>query len=284
MSKPQVHRLEKPSSVTISPSGFTVNSEDGAVLASSQPQPKKQKLLAEKKQPKPNPKGIDYSKWDNIDVSDDEEVDVGYEDEYADDDYYGDVSMPVRPASNPEPAQADQPVYETKEVATLSTAGGHEDSHWWSQTANDVTVSIVLPLDTRAKELRFDELSEKRLRFCFGKDGVFDRAWAYPIEKPQDEDGEFLDWEVKTVRNAQGDNHRIFHATFRKKSVAGVVVWWKRAFQGDQEIDVTKIESRAKRINQLDTNSTAWAKAHDMFREKAKEHEPVCVDLDEDES
>ena len=76
------------------------------------------------------------------------------------------------------------------------------------------------------------------------------------------------------------EDKRLIEITFTKKSlIAGATMWWKNAFRGGQEIDLTTIQGRDQRHVM---QSTLWQDAHAMFTERVKEMTPINVDCDRD--
>lgn len=58
---------------------------------------------------------------------------------------------------------------------------------------------------------------------------------------------------------------------------ASLIIWWKRVFEGDAEIDLAQIPDRKGGKDALATNASIWKEAHEKFREKVKNHQPMEI-------
>ena len=68
--------------------------------------------------------------------------------------------------------------------------------------------------------------------------------------------------------------------TLGKASPQGIVVWWQRAVAGAPCIDVSTLAHRARDAASRSAMQQAWDTAHEMFRQRVREHAPIEVDVE----
>eukprot|EP01063_Lacrimia_lanifica_P022401 TRINITY_DN30006_c0_g1_i1.p1 TRINITY_DN30006_c0_g1~~TRINITY_DN30006_c0_g1_i1.p1 ORF type:complete len:285 (+),score=122.24 TRINITY_DN30006_c0_g1_i1:45-899(+) len=209
--------------------------------------------------------GVDYSKWDKLDVSDDEE-------EY-DEDGGGEMDMegveasptPPVPAAAPSviPPQASQAAPTSPGARLTKNGGRNGDAMYWTQTPDEVTVHFAAAQGTRARDVKV-RLTKTRLT-CEVKQG--DAAGgdlAFPIKLSDDEDETDLDWEVLDHPVEAGQ--RLVRVTLRKDAPGNTVAWWTRVFKGDEEIPLDSIADR-KGAKAAEAQKV-WDEAHRIFKER----------------
>jgi len=140
----------------------------------------------------------------------------------------------------------------------------------WKQNRYEVEMIAILPIETRASEVSLSyEESDRQLIINIGHTPYLAGKLYYPIKSTKVEE---FDWEVKTEAQL-----RKLHITFEKMSpIPNATIWWKALFQGDPEIDVTKIKGRNIPQNSL------WEEAHNAFKEKIANFERIEIAEDTD--
>ena len=251
---------------------------------------------------------LDYSKWDNLEVSDDEEEqdswkpqvhrldkptsvtfggpgdasDTGVEFEYVD------SSEPASSSASSASSAISAPT--TTATSTTSTTttdplvdkritnGASADTHMWSQTRSEITIRVRVPSSVRAKDVNIQVNEETSLLVSLLKETHVQGILSFPVVPVPD----FLDldWEIER------DDATYIRITLQKKIVASqVIVWWNRIFKHeDPQLDVTELEGRRTEggAAQMKKTQDVWAEAHRMFREKVaarKDTTKVEVDL-----
>ncbi|CEM31509.1 unnamed protein product [Vitrella brassicaformis CCMP3155] len=275
-------------------------------------------------------KPIDYSKWDHIDVSDDDEQEKssrrqptvtrfdapqkvtfggGRKDEALiqppasaaaaapapprieeiedldqgdDDDDGGDEW----PANEPMDIDTRPPIVcgtRRPGPADLTRNGGATDRYYWSQSRYGLTVSVMVPPDTGARDVRIN-LDEQHLTVTCKGQTVVDGALEHRVKTDEDswtwEVIDFDDTQVTTTTTTNGSaaassapprpSRRLVQLTLQKSERAaelGFFVWWSCIFQGDPKIDTASIEDR-----KIDPDTQKrWEEAHSMFRQQLRE-------------
>merc|ERR1719326_2466434 len=124
--------------------------------------------------------------------------------------------------------------------AIPTTNGGEgEDRYAWSQTKDTAIVDVLVPSNTKAKDvqIRYDETD---VSLKVGGVQLFGGKWKFKVVRPEDADD--IDWEMKSY-----GNQRTVRLTVRKEEAPGgmgIVCWWSCLIQGDPGIDVSQIEGR----------------------------------------
>ena len=160
----------------------------------------------------------------------------------------------------------------------------------WSQTKEEVTLSVVVPPGTRASDVAVRCTSDrvevavtakregKTAPLCFLSD-----AWTHPIDpEPNDDDDArvFGDWEVC---DWDPDGSRVVRVTARKKTIGNSLVhWWNRGVKGGAPIDVAAIAARRdnkKNVERAEEARRVWDEATEAFKKKIKDREKITIDV-----
>ena len=206
---------------------------------------------------------------------------------------------------------ASQAVPRGSRVSDLSRNGRVVgDSYLWSQSAAEVTLSVVVPPDTRARDVAVT-LSRPpgpggkhhRVRVTVQGSSVVDHHLAFPIQladaTSDAAEAEDIDWAVEDLDEAapaagegQGDAaatpgdwprrrpRRLVRVTLRKAGISGaseqgMVLWWNRCLgdhPGETEpIDTSSFADRQSRSQRNQQAQQAWAEAQAMFLERVKD-------------
>lgn len=240
---------------------------------------------------------IDYSKWENIEESDSEDVAPPISSVR--------LSAPstvhigpcgaslVNPVEPPQPSSPFGKEFKPLENAPVETRdddeilyeclsknGGKEgDSHIWSQTDDSVTISFPIPLNIRAKDIfgfRIHEveivrggviLQRPQIEFSYkisDETVTVVKEFYYPLKLDED----LLNgcWELKTINNQRF----LIVQVFKMLVAIGVVVWWDRCFSTDTNLcNTNTIQSR--KGTQGANFQQVWEEAHDLFKQRIAE-------------
>eukprot|EP00035_Acanthoeca_spectabilis_P025854 m.460148 g.460148 ORF g.460148 m.460148 type:complete len:245 (+) comp21950_c0_seq1:221-955(+) len=243
---------------------------------------------------------VDYSRFDKIDVSSDED-----EDERGPPGVYrvGDGESVTIPGRNVQitntqgsaaakgPATAVRKVPDGKRgqaaaalppPAPHTLNGGTADGYLWAQDPTTVTLHAFVPTPTKASELSIRVTATTLTIGRNDGDAVLIGEWYGDVEPPEDETD--LDWEMASATTATNAAQRCVRVTVNKVSaVRGVVAWWKAALKGGTEIDIDTIPGRAKMAHKNRQFREAFAEAQAMFAAKMKDREDDRVEVDVDE-
>lgn len=187
----------------------------------------------------------------------------------------------------------------------------------WSQTAAEVTLSVIVPPETRARDVRVElvrRAAGERHSVLVTVHGhtVLDHQLAFPIAVPHPgADGggmevpgvspdaaaaEDVDWAMEDVaplpRPPGGDGagaagaRRVVRITMRKAGVrgasdTGVVLWWNRCLADhpkERSIDTASLADRHAASQRTQQARKAWQDAESMFLERVKNPQRVVVD------
>jgi len=247
----------------------------------------------------------DYSKWDQMAISDSEEEDE-------DDEMMEEFDVSSEPAAAPvdrrkprvtklqgpttvtiggrddPPSTASGAKKEAKEaapnLASLQqrwTENGARvgDRYMWSQTKSECLLSILVPAGTKAKDVLLalhepsDESCQTQRLEVTAASGqqIINSPLAYAVEKNDDED-EGLDWELKDFE----PGCRVLQLAFVKKVPPTVVLWWARVFEGEEGIETKTLTGRS--FNQ--DHQAVWEQAHAMFKKKVAERTITELDAE----
>eukprot|EP00854_Cymbomonas_tetramitiformis_P015641 gene15641-18549_t len=204
---------------------------------------------------------IDYSKWDNIDVSDDEDEFLRPEVTK-----YALAGAPAEGAT----VQIDD--------SGLTRNGGATTSYLWSQTQAECVLRVIAPPNTRARDVQVD-LRDQHIRVTLKgspETVLLDDKLLHPVQIYGDDgEKETVDWQV-TDWSTDAQQRRLVNVTMLKVVPGhnmmapgeGVVFWWKAMFEGGPEIDTTVIADR----KQKNVQQEVWEQAQAMFKEKELFH------------
>ena len=222
---------------------------------------------------------MDYSKWDHIDVSDDEEddylpnvsklddnskVEIGPQGVKLLDSNNNGTKDIIKSSNNAIPSSSSS-------SSNLMTRNGAKlEKFNWSQSRSDVTLYIAIG-DTLSKSLSV-KLTEGKTLEIIDKSNtqtILKETFKYEIDTRNDfldESFNIIDWEVKVF-----NNQRYIVIYFQKKSpISNASFWWDQVFLSDDiTIDVASIPDRKMPSNELNQSfNSVWEQAHKMFREK----------------
>jgi hypothetical protein len=182
------------------------------------------------------------------------------------------------------------------------------DSYLWSQSASEVTLSVVVPPDTRARDVAVAVSrpagqggEHHRVRVTVQGSSVVDHHLAFPIQLADATSdvaaAEDIDWVVEDLDEAapaagegQGDGatqgdwprrrpRRLVRVTLRKACIPGaseqgMVLWWNRCLgdhPGEKPIDTASFVDRKPTAQRNQQAQQAWAEAQAMFLERVKD-------------
>jgi len=150
--------------------------------------------------------------------------------------------------------------------------GGVVDGRYsWSQTREAVEIFVFVAEGTKARDVKV-EVTETNLRLAVGASVVLAGEWEFKVAPEEDPD-----WELKDC-----DGRRAVRLRLPKAVMPGglsVTVWWSKVLKGEPEIDVKKIQAREGELEKREKFAKAWGDAHEMFRERAKNRQPIPIDV-----
>jgi hypothetical protein len=155
----------------------------------------------------------------------------------------------------------------------------------WSQTKEEVTLSVVVPPGTRASDVAVRCASDRvEVALKNRETGNYLRflsdEWTHPIDpEPNDDDDDdekndarvFGDWEVCDWDPIGG--FRVVRVTARKKRFGGSLAhWWRCGTKNGTPIDVSAIASRSKAAAETaERTRRVWDEATEAFKKKVRE-------------
>lgn len=280
--EPRVTRLSEGSKVVIGKDGWQVAAES------------------------PRRRGIDYSRWDNLDESvESEEEKTYYEDEY----------LAMREDEEKAAVEQEGPreswmTHRTRQPEWIvdGGVGRRPDGRAlfaWSQTAVEVTLRFAVDV-AKASEVRLRVWFDRRARRSRLLLGDFVATLKYDVWAEGDDrphfrlvDGEDdakdlrdLDWELEDAPvDVLPDAAKCVTLTLRKRPPAReVIVWWSRVFEQsdnviETELDTASLKSRLSRSTnnsqQIQALQDAWDSAHRAFLTKVRDQATrPTVDVD----
>ena len=250
---------------------------------------------------------IDYSKWDKMDFSDDDESSSSSFDDATP--RITRLDEPSRLTVSPKGATLEHaPKTEKRapkvEMSTVHQSGNRFDnrmklmvkngaSHvdpvsknkvWWSQDRGEVIIRISYNQSIASRDIKVKILGglnyEDRYASCMpegkpklmvsavGKDvPILEGDLEYNVYFPEGEDT--LDWEIDVT----DPSRKLIQITLLKAvPMQGLTVWWSRPLAHFPAIDVVSdIEGRQKHENKHEEWKKSWDTAHKLFKEKMKE-------------
>mmetsp|Transcript_16660 Transcript_16660/g.22957 ORF Transcript_16660/g.22957 Transcript_16660/m.22957 type:complete len:256 (+) Transcript_16660:218-985(+) len=168
-------------------------------------------------------------------------------------------------------------------MAALSNNGEIADSHCWSQTKDEVVIQINVPKGVRARDVGVS-IKEKHLKVSLKgppESILLNGVLLHPTEMDEDLGWELLDWPLESDLHQKGG--RRLQVTLTKCILPSgmefspgesVVVWWRSLLEGGTQIDLDRIQGRKNRQQMQDN----WAEAQEMFRQKVKDRKPIIID------
>ena len=176
-----------------------------------------------------------------------------------------------------------------------------ELDYMWSQTSSDVTLSVLAPLGTKAKDVRVD-VTETSVKIALCKEVVFDREWEHPIgEEVEEYDEEeeynangglkfnesdksftpirrkltYGSWEVTDY----DENNRVIRVTAQKKSVELMRHWWQKCLKDEENHgEMLKLPDRSASAKSYDSKKV-WMTLHADFKAQVKNRELIDVEV-----
>ena len=198
------------------------------------------------------------------------------------------------PGADASATTVDGPVSEKKNNGASGVA------LMWSQTKEEVTLSVVVPPGTRASDVAVRCTSDRvEVAVTAKREGKTDEntaaaaaaaacflsdAWTHPIDpEPNDDDDDvfgnvFGDWEVC---DWDPDGSRVVRVTARKKTIGNSLVhWWNRGVKSGVPIDVAAIAARRdnkKNVARAEEARRVWDEATEAFKKKVKDREKITI-------
>ncbi|KAH8582310.1 Low complexity [Cryptosporidium sp. chipmunk genotype I] len=240
--------------------------------------------------------GVDYSKWDKIEISSDEESErLGSGCNVTRFDSPQSITIGGRRESEEDKKLSSNLIADELEIEpghvsrekTLSlddyVFGGRSKSgkdYYWTQTENDLIVIVEINPEMKNTDFKIN-VTEKSVTIMYGLETILLEEFEYEVK----DDDSTVFWSIKEVES--------FDTTQKKRKVTRMLVlelekkelntsirlWWKRVFKGGIETDIsnfsrftsTKKEERNKKFLE------AWEKAHNEFRNKIKNRQKFSI-------
>lgn len=244
---------------------------------------------------------VDYSKWDNLDVSSDDEqgpvrvtkfnkgttVTCGSSGWSAEGETW---KKKKRTKEATEAAEATKTAETTGAPVSRPSApfesccrGGHDSNHCWDQTKTDISIRLALPVGIRARDLtvRFlDDNSQppgqygvvKRVVVAKSESTLYDLQFPFDVESNPDS----LFWEVKDAQWSGKPQGPALCLDVKKKVHDGMAVWWDKPFTTFPAVDMSLVLDEKQQAKQAELRA-AWDEAHRIFKEKVKEQQPMEI-------
>ena len=239
---------------------------------------------------------LDYSRWDNLECSDDEgdgtngtrQVPTVTRLDTPSSVTFGGGNSRLHQKSTAASLPSPGSCSALKQClhARMTENGAGTPTHWWCQTRNDVTVRFIVNNAVKARDVKL-QVEERFLRFTIkGEDQLKASGGALHLPVQPVSDMLDIDWEIERhIASENGTNLDFVRVTLSKKAVSGVLIWWDRIFRSDKsQIDVSKISDRrgqpfrkasaSSLSSSADTSKSSsqlvWEEAHAIFRERVK--------------
>lgn len=251
---------------------------------------------------------VDYSKWDHIDVSDDEEdlsnkpkvtklnggrVQIGSSGAVV---YDNSSEKTTRIELANSPSNSKPSIVSSADMNLMCKNGASLDQFNWSQNRIEVILYIKCQIEVISKNLVVKLVSGKHLEVIDKSNSnvLFTNTLKYTIKIDDeflDEQSNIIDWEIRSYNNEK----YIVISMCKLSPIPNAVFWWNQVFIDDvQIIDVTQIQGRSapsdgsksqdkdKQIaDEHGLNIAAqnvWDEAHKLFFEKIKSKEKITID------
>lgn len=233
--------------------------------------------------------GVDYSKWDKIEMSSDEEDrKLDYECNVTRFDSPQSITIGGNEGSNISDlnVKKEELKIESGHVSREKTMslddyvfGGKSvcgKDYYWTQTDSGLT--LVLEIDPEmqrnSKEFRVD-VTESGMKVMHCSEILLLEEFEYGVNT--DEDAIF--WSVKEIKRSDKSKTKMLVIELEKKKLdASIRLWWKRIFKGGIETDTSrfcrytsKTEERNKRF------MDAWDAAHKEFKNMIQSRQKTSV-------
>eukprot|EP01036_Dinobryon_divergens_P023798 gene23798-32186_t len=233
---------------------------------------------------------VDYKKWDRF-VADLSENDSDDDEKYSAPivrSFDKGESIEISKSGYKVKEESKEPILELSEPFAANTDsllkydelvlnGGICDQFLWNQDRHQVSLSIPIEESVRGKDLKVSiENSSLRITGPSETHVILDRRLQFAIEI--DVDADTVDWEIISCPSAIKQKQKYIRVVLKKKSpIPGAIFWWKNVFEGDPEIDVTKIGGR--NVQKSSEVASAWKVAHEKFSESVLNREKIDVDI-----
>jgi len=178
-----------------------------------------------------------------------------------------DITDAVAGSSAPEPPKPPEPPKEEGEGEEDESEGKglkpiHNgaiyDNYSWTQTLQDLQVTVPVPAGTKAKFLTVD-IQKKRLKVQVkGQDAIVDGELEKSVK---------LEDSIWSIEDNPTGSNRLVSITLTKTNQ---MEWWKTVIVGDPEINTQKVEPENSKLSDLDgdTRQTVEKMMYDQ-RQKA---------------
>jgi len=161
------------------------------------------------------------------------------------------------------------------------------ESYLWSQSASELTLSVLVPAGTSARDISVALLppsldASPRLRVSLRGAPLLDEQLAHGVQAEAAEEGAEAvpDWELVDLEPA---GRRVVRVTLRKATpAAAMVLWWASALRGGPEVDTSGFEERQGSAKRTAAARAVWKEAEQMFLESVKQRQPIEIDTRED--
>jgi len=226
---------------------------------------------------------LDYSKWDNLEDSSDEE----------------EMKPKVKKLDKPSSItigpggyqiNAPKPATKSKKIVQMPSAwslnGNKLGEYVWSQTRDFLEVRFFVPKETRASEVRI-QLNSKSCKVYIKNEIFIEGLFLFDIHDTKDEmdkqdkfeshvenstdfDQLDIDWEIIEHPSVQG--RVLVLVGLQKNPPKGLYNWWDKFFKRDEAIDVQHLKGRRDPKDQ-----EVWRTAHEMFKNKVKNQGKIPI-------
>jgi hypothetical protein len=243
-------------------------------------------------------KMVDYSKWDKLEVSDDEDDDINsmqprvtkLNGERVQIDKTGASVLPVLNTQVKNVLENQTNIFnQDDDISYLWLNGSSYQNYNWDQSKTEVILRIEIPQNSVAKFIKV-LIQDRFVQVLDANNFEFRKKLQYEVnlsDSLDSQSNEYSDWEIITIQN-----YRFLVITLQKKCpFADAVFWWDRVFKDEPPIDVTNIELRKSKKNKITDNLTdqtesqtsqesVWEQAHKMFLEKMKtKSDPISINI-----
>lgn len=239
--------------------------------------------------------GIDYSKWDNIEVSSDEEsgklvsgcnvtrfdspqsITIGGQRENEEDNVINSNTLVDQ-------MKIESGYVSREKVISLDdyVFGGKSicgKSYYWTQTETSLTIILEIDPEMQNKDFKVN-ITENKVTIAHNLKTILLEEFEYAVK--DDENAVF--WSIKDVESLdkmQKKNiNKMLVLELEKKEIdTSIRLWWKKVFKGGIETDISKF-SRSSSPKKEERNLKflqAWEKAHDEFRNKVKNRQKFNI-------
>lgn len=221
---------------------------------------------------------LDYSKWDNLDISSDEEDDckpiVTTFDKPSSVTIgpggYTINKTPPKPATQPTKRRKPNPI-----PLEWSLNGNKLDEYVWSQTRDFVEVRFFVPKGTRGSDVKF-ELNSTSCKVFIKDETFIEGVFCFEIHAVEDESD--IDWEL--IEHPSVEGRILVLSGLQKKPPKGLYNWWDTFFKREEPIDIKQLKGRKS-----PKQEEVWKIAHEMFKNKVQNQGkiPVPVFVEDDD-